>query len=303
MKLRSFLELRPDEIAALVRSDGPKVVACPINGTRRWYFLAHAFEKMAEEDRYLDILLEKYIEIFQLFFSYGIQTVLTPIFGPDLLNRGDDYLQIAIQGMKEIVTSEKIIQFVHENQVRVRFYGDYVRYFEGTHFEFLIDLFKGLTAQTLHYTRNRLFWGVVGHDATEQIAEIGAKFFTQHNRYPSREEIIEIYYGERVSPVSIFIGFDKFSAFDMPILATGGEDLYFTTSPTPYLTERQLRMILFDHLYSRKGEPDYANFTKESWERMHDFYEVNKENTIGVGINIGGVWFPLPQVIGIEKLL
>jgi len=300
--LSLFLSLKHEEVAAIVLADGPKVCACPINGTRRWFLLEYASQKELG-NKYLDIVLGKYIEIFRLLFMYGIDTVLTPIFGPDLLNRGEEYLETAIEGMKDLVTDDQFLDFVTEHQVRVRFYGDYDRHFRGTRFEFLIKLFDNLTTETRHHSRYRLFWGVFGNDATEQVAEIGARFFQRETRYPSRKEIIEAYYGEYVDPVSLFIGYDKLAAFDMPILATGAEDLYFTTSPTPYLTERQLRLILFDHMYSRKVEPNYADFDKEDWERMRLFYETNRENTMGVGINIHGVWYPLSQVDGIEKLL
>ncbi len=304
MELLSFLSLKDEEIATLMRANGPKVCGCPINGTRRWYFLeAHPLQQqVGRENGYLKVVLGKYIELFHLFFSHGIDTILTPIFGPDLLSRGDDYLGVAIQGMRDLVTNPQFLEFVKAHQVRVRFYGDYVRYFKGTLFEFLIDLFDQLVTETAHFTRHRLYWGVVGHDATEQIAEIGAKFYSQTNRYPSRQEIVEAYYGEYVDPMSLFIGFDKFSAFDMPILTTGAEDLYFTTCPTPYMTKKQLRLILYDHLFSRKGEPEYEDLKVEDWDRMRHFYEMNKENTLGVGIKVAGVWYPLPQVNGIEKV-
>ncbi|GAB4581464.1 MAG: diterpene synthase [Anaerolineales bacterium] len=302
MELSSFLALKKEEVAQLVRADGPKVCVCPINGTRRWYFLEHVTQTTrVAETNYLEVVLDKYVEIFNLFFDFGIDTLLTPIFGPDLLSRGDDYLALAIQGMAAMVTNDKLLNFVHQNQVRVRFYGDYVRYFRGTQYAYLLDLFENLTAQTRPYTRHRLFWGVVGNDATEQVAEFGARFFAQHARYPSRKEIVEAYYGEYVSPVSLFVGFDKFSAFDMPLLATGNEDLYFTTTPTPYLTEHQLRLILFDHLFERKGEPDYANLTQETWERMRSFYRANQDKTQGVGVKIDGVWYPLSQVINSDN--
>lgn len=304
MKLSSFFQMTAPEIAQLMRADGPKVCACPINGTRRWFILEHASQIEAEnEARYLRIMLGKYIEIFNLLFSHGVDTILTPIFGPDLLTRGDAYMEMAVQGMKDLVTDEEFRAFVKANQVRVRFYGDYVRYFQGTRFEFLLDLFQQLTAETLHFSRYRLFWGVVGNDATEQVAQMGAEYYMREKRFPARREIIEAYYGEFVAPVSLFIGYDKFSAFDMPLLATGQEDLYFMTSPTPYLTERQLRLILFDHLYSRKGEPDYAEFTPQDWARMRHFYQTNQENTMGIGLNLHGVWYPLAQVTGTEKLL
>ncbi|HNB51001.1 MAG TPA: hypothetical protein PK530_03615, partial [Anaerolineales bacterium] len=222
MDLRSFLRLQTEEVAALVRAGGEKVCACPINGTRRWFILEHSsLVKEGGEGVYLQVLLGKYTEIFQMLFSHGIDTILTPIFGPDLLERGEEYLELAIQGMKDLVTDERFREFVRENQVRVRFYGDYVRSFRGTRFEFLLDLFDQLTAETLQYSRYRLFWGVVGNDATEQVAEIGARYYAREARPPSRHEIIEAYYGDYVAPVALFIGFDQFSAFDMPLLATG----------------------------------------------------------------------------------
>jgi len=100
-----------------------------------------------------------------------------------------------------------------------------------------------------------------------------------------------------VQPVNIFIGFDRFSAFDMPLVATGNEDLYFTVSPSPYLSERQLRRILYDHLYTRRAaEPDYESLSKEAVEHMRAFYQINQDLTQGVGILRDGFWYPLPQV-------
>ena len=106
-----------------------------------------------------------------------------------------------------------------------------------------------------------------------------------------------MYYGEPVEPVSFFLGFDRFSAFDMPLLATGNEDLYFTVTPSPDLSERQLRSILYDHLFTRRTEePDYLSMTAEDQEWMLEFYQINQEHTLGIGACKGGIWYPLPQV-------
>ena len=106
-----------------------------------------------------------------------------------------------------------------------------------------------------------------------------------------------MYYGEYVEPVDLFVGFDKFCLFDMPLVTTGNEDLYFTISPSPYLSKRQLRDILYDHLYSRRdGEPDYAAMEPDDWSWMKSFYTANLDRTLGVGIKHGRTWYPLPQV-------
>ena len=108
-----------------------------------------------------------------------------------------------------------------------------------------------------------------------------------------RDEIVAAYYGEPVPPVDLFIGFDKFSAFDYPLLNLGKEDLYFTAGPSLYLSERQLRGILFDHLYTRRmPEPDYELLTPEQWEELRDYYEQAREGTLGVGRLRAGMWHP-----------
>jgi len=43
--------------------------------------------------------------------------------------------------------------------------------------------------------------------------------------------------------------------FDVPLLATGLEHLYATLNPSPDLTERQLREILYDQLVTRRAAP------------------------------------------------
>jgi tuberculosinol/isotuberculosinol synthase len=105
--------------------------------------------------------------------------------------------------------------------------------------------------------------------------------------------LVQKYYGEDLPPVSMFIGFDKFSVFDMPLLGSGGEDLYFSLSPSPYMTQRQLRAILYDHMYVRREpEPDYAKMGKEELDLLREHYHANKDFAYGVGRLKFNLWFP-----------
>jgi tuberculosinol/isotuberculosinol synthase len=76
----------------------------------------------------------------------------------------------------------------------------------------------------------------------------------------------------------------------MPLIATGNEDLYFTVSPSPYFTQKQLRDILYDHIYLRHTDEP------EDWFVMKEFYQTNIGRTMGVGAEHKGIWYPLPQV-------
>jgi tuberculosinol/isotuberculosinol synthase len=298
MDLEAFTNLSASEIAQLVRPSGPKVCVFPINGTRRWFMLEHVVPEGADwATVYCDVSAERHIDLYRMFFDHGIDTLLTPIFGPDLLERGDEYARMAIEGLVLLATDPRFLAFYRDYDVHVRFYGDYRRFFAPTAYDYVSGIFDEATARTASHSRHRLFFGVCANDAAETVGELAVQYHSEHGCLPDKKKLVELYYGETVDSVSLFIGFDKPCAFDMPLVATGSEDLYFTVRPSPYLTSRQLRAILYDHLYSRRtGEVDYASLEAEEWYAMDQFYRTNVDHTLGVGTRVGQFWYPLPQV-------
>jgi tuberculosinol/isotuberculosinol synthase len=300
LDIDAFLDLPVDEIAALVRGAGPKVCVFPINGTRRWYMLEYPVEQPGPDLLwdYLAVIERRHIELYQLLFDHGIDYLLTPVFGPDLAERGDDYVEMISTGLEHFATDDKFLDFFRDYDVRVRFYGDYRKFFAPTPYAYLIDLFDELTARTLANSRHRLFFGLFAQDASESIAELSIRYHAEHRQVPDKGTLVELYYGEPVPPVSFFIGFDRFSAFDMPLVAVGEEDLYFTVSPSPYLSARQLREILYDHMFTRRGDAEYLTLRPDEWKLMREFYQANLGKTLGVGARQprGGYWYPCPQV-------
>ncbi|HQE92338.1 MAG TPA: diterpene synthase [Anaerolineae bacterium] len=299
MQLETFLNLPTAEVARLVREAGPQVGVFPINGTRRWLRLEHP-QAVAEDfvTAYLNIAGRRHVELYQLFFDHGVDTLLTPVFGPDILTRGEGYSDLIRDGLSWFARGQDFLDFYDAYDVRVRVYGDYRRYLEPTPYAGVIDDCATLERRTAAHSRYRLFFGVCAHDAAETIAAIGVRFHQQYGRLPTKREMIATYYGEYVAPVDFFIGFDKFAAFDMPLVATGNEDLYFTVAPSLYMSARQVRTILYDHIYMRPhDENSYAEMTEADWAAMREFYEANMENTLGIGTrHPRGVWYPLPQV-------
>ncbi len=299
MDKETFQSLPLSEVARLVRSAGSKVCVFPINGTRRWFLMEYPLSRQRDmASVYCDVAAKRHIELYELFFDHGVDTLLTPIFGPDLLERGEAYAEMATEGLALLATNDDFVEFYNAYQVRVRFYGDYREFFGPTPYAYLVDLFEEATARTLSHDRHQLFFGVCAQSPWETIARLAVQYHTEHGCVPDRRALVEMYYGEYVAPVDLFIGFDKFCVFDMPLVATGNEDLYFTVSPSPYLSERQLREILYDHLYSRRGgEPDYSGMQLDDWKRMKVFYRANIDRTLGVGMKVGQIWYPLPQVV------
>jgi tuberculosinol/isotuberculosinol synthase len=295
MELETFLKLPAEEVADLVRTKEAQVCVFPINGTRRWFMLEHADKVQGDFiTAYMDISARRHMELYKMFFDHGVETLITPIFGGEIMERGEEYVQkIGVDGMERLANHPDFLKFYEENGVHVRFYGDYRKRLRRTRHAYLCDRFAEAMERTKNNTRYRLFYGVFADDAIESIAEQNVRHFLTHGRAPNRRAIVEAYYGEFVSPASLFIGFDRFWAFDYPLLSTGSEDLYFTVAPSPYLTQTQLRSILFDHLYLRRQkEPDYESVPPADWGWMRGYYTQNRGRVFGVGQRERGFWIP-----------
>ena len=290
-----FLNLPTEEIAKLVREVGKQVCVLPINGTRRWFTLEHAHELGDDPiQEYLDIGGKQYISVYSLCFEHGLDTLLTPDFGSELLTRGDIYMRkVAADGLERMTNHPDFLSFYEQYKVRVYFYGDYRKRLADTPFAYLLESFDKIAKDTAKNDRYRLFHGVFANDATETIAEYSIEYFQKTGNIPSRRELVEHYYGEYVEPVNLFVGFDKPSVFDYPLLNIGEENLYFTMAPSLYLNALQLRSILYDHLYLRRvEEADYTKMSKQQLKNMRDFYQDQIETILGVGQIIDGIWYP-----------
>jgi adenosine tuberculosinyltransferase len=297
ISIEEFLELSATEVADLVRASGSKVIVFPINGTRRWFMLEHGHKNFDDPiAAYMDISGKRHIEIYKLFFDHGIETLITPVIGSEILQTRDAYMQkVGEEGLRRLVSHPDFISFYEQYNVRVHFYGDYHKKLAQTPYQHLPKLFDDVATQTSQNKSFRLFFGAFAEslDITEHIANYAVEHYKSHGELPKRKEIVEMYYGENIEKADIFIGFDRFATFDYPLLNSGEEDLYFTVSPSMYMTVSQLRKILYDHLYMRRTpEPEYTELSNQAFEFMHLFYEQHKESTFGFGSINANIWYP-----------
>ena len=295
ISFENFLQLPTDEVAARVRASGQKVCVFPVNGTRRWFLLEHAAEIRDDFfEAYMDFSIKNHVELCAMLFDHGIEILLAPVFGRELIQRGDEYTRrVGIDGLVRTASDLAYRQFFEQYNVRVRFYGDYREVLTGTPYEYALNSMLEVMEATKHNTGFRLFFGVFADDVTETISHLSVEHFLVQGAVPDKQTLIRNYYGEELPPVSLFIGFDKFSVFDMPLLTTGQEDLYFSISPSPYMTQQQLRAILYDHLYVRPApEPDYTKLASEQRNWLRDYYRKNKDHAFGVGKLQFNLWIP-----------
>jgi hypothetical protein len=287
MNLNAFLDAPTAEIAEIVREQGPRVCVLPVNGTRRWFVLEKGVvpdKNNAEE--LVKATGDELRRLIGVLFDYGVETVISPVYGGELSEeRGREYRRMAIQGLK-LLTQQDFQEFYATKGIRVRFYGDYLRYFEDE--ADLLDSIHRTEISTAGYTRHRLFYGVCGESAVSIITKHAVKV----GHALSHQEAIKAFYGESISLADLFIGFDAPTAFDMPLLDKGGVDLYFTLSPSPYLDRATLRTIVYDWIFIRNDEVlEYQSLNPEEFEYMRNYYQVNRRFVVGLGTYRNGVWY------------
>lgn len=288
-----FLSLSSEEIANIVRSGGSRVCVLPFNGTRRWFLLEHGRDfKEDAAQRYVEVTIEATIRACKLVFDHGIDTFIMPVFGGEIMHRGDEYMREIGAAMTLIATHPALLEFYREYDIRVHFYGDYRKQLANTPYAHVSRIFDEAAHQTSQHKSRRLFYGVCGDDATETIGELAVGYYKEHGVAPSRRQLIEMYYGEYIEKADIFIGYEKFNVFDYPMLGWGEESLYYMAAPSFYLDKTLLRKILHDYLYLRPvQDPDYFTMPEEDFEAMRHFYQVNREVAFGIGEMRGGIWY------------
>lgn len=290
-----FLELPTPEVAALVKAAGSKVCAFPVNGTRRWFMLEYPDAIKGDFfTAYMDAAIKNHIELCTMLFDHGIETILAPVFGRELMRRGDEYTRhVGMDGLIRTALDEAYRDFFNRYDVKVRFYGDYRDVLAGTSYEPALGAMQEVTETTKGHKSHNLFFGVFADESTGTIARLSVEHYLAEGSIPDSRILIRKYYGLELPPVSFFIGFDKFTAFDMPLLASGEEDYYYSVSPSPYMTVHQLRSILYDHLYVRRvPEPDYTSMTADELDQLRGYYRTNKDHALGVGRLNFNLWFP-----------
>lgn len=293
--MEHFLQLPTTEVAALVKAAGHKVCVFPVNGTRRWFMLEHA-DKIRDDflGAYMDESIKNHVQLCRMLFDHGIETIISPVFGRELMHRGDEYTKrVGMDGLVRTASDPMYLDFFAQYNVRVRFYGDSRDVLTGTPYEYALKSMYEVSEATKHNNRVKLFFGVFADEAVETAARLAVEHYLAHGAVPDKQTLIRKYYGEELPPVSLFIGFDKFSVFDMPLISTGEEDLYFSVSPSPYMTENQLRRILYDHLYTRRvPEPDYTSLSAGDLDWLRNYYRSNKDNVLGTGKLKFDLWLP-----------
>jgi adenosine tuberculosinyltransferase len=293
-QLSEWLDWPTEQVARWIADrPQPVVMGWPFNGTRRWHLL-HRRQNPDAED-YLTTLIRRQAEQHRMLLAHGVSAVLAPGFGSELLQRGPDYTRRVLGGLLQLV-DDAVYQEMFAAGVRLRFYGDYEEVLDTPDFRPLLKACADLTAQTASGDGPLLMIGLFADAPYPKIARLSVEYAQKYSRPPDRQELIEAYYGIPVPDLSLYLGFAQPALFDVPLLTTGLEDLYATLTPSPALTEKQLREVLYDHLVTRRvPEPDYEALSEEAQAALVEYNERHAGMTLGTGRidPLTGIWNPL----------
>lgn len=230
-----------------------------------------------------------------MFFDHGTRVLLVPLFGNALLERGADYAEYGLSGLR-LLGQDAGYREMYDAGTRLRFYGSYEEPLESLGLSHIVDFCKKLEEDTAAGDGPLLLIGLFAEDPYERLASISIDFAKTNGRPPDRRELIEAYYGVPVSDLSLYIGYAQHSLFDVPLIATGREDLYATLNPSPALTAQQFREILYDHLVTRRtAEVEYDELSVEGRTALASYVDLYDGLSVGLGRvdPLTQTWIPL----------
>jgi undecaprenyl diphosphate synthase len=302
---KEFLELSSDEITDIIKSEGrPKVAMFLPDGNRRYAmsFLNITPKSKNFETKYMKQNSENFKRNIKMMFDHGLKTLFVPCLKHENLYRDKKYVDTITQyTLKLIFADTNWIDFYNENNIKVKIYGD-LDYISDKGFDNLIQIAKDLEKITSNNTKHKLFYGLACSNKYEypRLMDLAIDFYKNNNRNPTYEEKIEMYYGEIVNEVDLFIRPTEIRDSDIqpPLISGNKTQMYFLVAPDKLSFNRDVyRYILYDFLFCRSnvfGSKTYQNemIAKSDLEKIKDYYLLNKSKVIGLGEKIGQFWIP-----------
>ena len=102
---------------------------------------------------------------------------------------------------------------------------------------------------TSKFKKRIFYWGFACSSTLEyeRIAKMSIDYYKQFNRYPTRKQLIKLYYGKVIDNVDIYIRPGEIRDSDcQPPIISGLSQFYFPITPLTELNSNFYRDILYD---------------------------------------------------------
>lgn len=259
----NWFQATDNVVAAQVRERISTAVLL-INGTRRWFLT-----QRADWDRYPQATAAAHRRVSQLLFDHGIGTLIQPLLGFDLIERGEEYLELALRQSLTTLADEIYLAWYRAARIRVSFYGAWRDTLPALGFEDVAEKLDAIVSATERHTEHHLLLGLFADRALEDIVRLA-------NDCHGGPDLIERYYGVDVPPIDLIIGSGQPALWDIPLLDFNRASLYFLKTPTFFITREMVRRILYDHLFERVPDDNLESLPRHGQELV-------SQEVLGIG--------------------
>jgi hypothetical protein len=299
--IERFLSLPAEAISDLVREKGKPMVGIFVPDGNQRLVKAETGLREDTEEFFTQVALTQTtygLDTLKVFFGHGLSILFAPLFSRSVLARGPGYHRLtALTTLEIMFASDEWLAFYDAWQVRVRVYGDLSVVSQGG-CEPAREAIERVQQITQTHTAHTLFLGIGGEPWVGQDAvRATGSFYQEQRREPSRDELLEVLYGQAVPPADFFIMSSKLAGLGaLPALICGGDtQVYYLPVPGVIgLTQETYRTILYDLLYLRDGPagkrgPDLSSTERE---QLRAWYNHHANRVIGLGSRVADVWLP-----------
>ena len=302
MDPKDFMRLADSEVAAIVKSNGAPTSVCVVDdATRRTGQVFFGLD-VADPDFISKLnrrLSRPYQRIFSSCFNQGVDTLFVPAMTYGCYNRGDKYQGKIMAFAKEVFTGDYWLGYFHDEDIRMRFYGD-LEFLAELGYDDLFMHMKELEDVTKH-GKKTMYLGFATSTHREEMRALvnyakkfGLEDFEKiwNNRFSG---LVREYYGEMVKSIEVFIRPCELRLSEtMPPFLGEYAELYFTPAPITEVSHDFYRRIIYDFLYARRrtfGSRSYMENDSEcELDRARDIYTKYEDKVVGLGQRVGGWW-------------
>jgi len=292
-----FLKLSDqDAIKFVSERKRPKCGVFIPNGTRRLVLTEMPYPSQLEEYKksYVDLSKKRSFDVLKIFFKYGIEYLVIPLFSYSALKRGSWYKNIVNDIIKTLFSDPLYLEFYSDNSIAVKVYGNPEALIDLSISDSL-EIITRCVEQTANGTKN-VFFGIGGVDEMGiNLMNWGIDFYKKYNKFPTVIDQKEHYYGKIVPEADFVITSSSLKAHSLPPLICGrSTNLYYLPVPSLLgLNEISYRKILYDLVAMRKNvEIDFSNLEFDPLEikKLNDAYAKESNKVLGIGESVGPFW-------------
>lgn len=305
--LEEFLQMEDKAVADIVSSSPVGQAGTLIfDGGRRLGMLFYGLDP-SEKDSLVtlfSILQSGLLRVIKIFFENGVRALYLPLMLHMTFDRGQAYMDASMEGLKYVLHDPKWLSFYNKRNIRVKCYGDR-EYIKQKGYPLLLEWMQELEERTDANDGANIFIGIACCRSLEEfrLSLMGIDFYKKLGRSPTRAELVQAYFGMNAPDVGFLVRSCELRDSDLqPVLVTGPKtQMYFPMTPLASLSKRTVRYILHDLIFNRiasKGLKMYSkvDVIKADTSRMGEYYRLNRDSVLGLGIREGSFWVPNNQI-------